>query len=198
MNLNMDMEQISALLEELLNHRDELERAGPAPPDTVSGGDGGPGLSGVLGFIRRAWLLLAAAAYLIIVAGYRFEPRLRAAAARDYRGRTRHRFLGLMRVLDSVGLRKSASETVYEYAARLELRRGVGAEVCTELYLKALFGENFTDEDYRRFLAEERDVMRSLKAQVPVWRRVLGFFAPFLRFGSGAPEYETPWGGGAR
>jgi transglutaminase-like putative cysteine protease len=198
MSLNMDMEQISALLEELLNHRDELERAGPAPPDTVSAGDGGPGLSGVLGFVRRTWLLLAAAAYLLIVAGYRFEPGLRAAAARDYRGRTRHRFLGLMRVLDSVGLRKSATETVYEYAARLELRRGVGAEVCAELYLKALFGEEFTDEDYRRFLAEERDLVRSLKTQVPRWRRMVGFLAPFLRFGSGAPEYETPAGGGAR
>ena len=197
MSLNMDMDRISALLEELMDHRDELTRAGPAPTDTSGDAPSGRGLAPVLRFLARNWALLLILAYLVTVAAYRNLPWIRARAARDYGNSVRLRFRALVRILESVGILKSARETVYEYAVRVELRHGIGAEVCAELYLKALFGEEFTGEDYRRYLGEETEAISAVRRRVPAWRRAVGFLAPYLRLRPAVREFEPPVGRGA-
>jgi transglutaminase-like putative cysteine protease len=196
---NLDMDQISALLEELIRHRDELRRAGPSSAGE-DGGDGAAGLSvaEVSRFVRRYWQVLLIAAYLAIVLAYRGVPRARARAARTHREGVQRRFSALLRELDALGLREKPHETVTEYAARLELRHGIGAALCAELYLKALFDAEFEEKDYRRFVEEERDIRAALRRTLPWWRHVVGFLAPYLHLAEPRTATEPSMSGGAR
>lgn len=194
MDPNLDMEQISALLEELMEHRNELSPAEPSAAD-AAGPDGGRGLSAaaVYRFIRRYWVALLAAAYLFAVTAYRLLPRLRATGARDFRGRVRLRFRALLRELDAVGLRSGPGETVAEYAGRLAAHHGLDARACASLYLRALFGEAFADSAYQRYIEEEARLRRGVRTGLPWWRHLLGFLAPYLHLGAPAaaePEAE--------
>ena len=192
---NLDMEQISALLEELMEHRNELNPAEPSAADSA-GSDGGGGLSAaaVYRFILRYWAALLAAAYLLAATAYRLLPRLRAAGARDFRGRVRLRFGALLRELDAVGLRSGPGETVAEYAGRLAAHHGLEAPGCASLYLRALFGEAFDERAYHRYIEAEVRLRRGLRARLPWWRHLLGFLAPYLHLGAPAaaePEAEV-------
>lgn len=192
---NLDMEQISALLEELINNRDELSRAAPAP-EQGDGGRGGlrSGLSTLYRVALRNWWVLLAVAYVAAIALYRYAPRLRAAGARDYRGRVRARFAGLLRALESTGFRASPHETVAEYAARLHRDYGIDARPCTDRYLAALFGAAFEEGDYEAYLDAERTARTRFAAAVPRGRRLLGFLAPYLHLRAPQlpPDGERP------
>ena len=185
---NLDMEQISALLEELINNRDELSRAAASPDQGEAGGGGGlrSGLSTLYRVALRNWWLLLAVAYAAAVTLYRYAPRLRAARARDYRGRVRARFAGLLRELESAGFRATPHETVAEYAARLHRQHGVETRQCTEGYLAALFDAGFGEADYEAYLGAERAARTDFRVAVPRGRRILGFVAPYLHLR--APE----------
>jgi hypothetical protein len=201
---NLDMEQISALLEELMEHRNELNPAEPSAADSAgSDGDGGLSAAAVYRFILRYWAALLAAAYLLAVTAYRLLPRLRAAGARDFRGRVRLRFGALLRELDAIGLRSGPGETVAEYAGRLAAHHGLEARACASLYLRALFGVEFAESAYHRYIEEEVRLRRGLRARLPWWRHLLGFLAPYAHLGAPAAveakaEVEPGVEGGAR
>ncbi|MFO8063290.1 MAG: transglutaminase-like domain-containing protein [Spirochaetota bacterium] len=180
MNPNMDMDEISQLLEELRDHRDELSRADSESPAQASEAGGEPALGGFLRFLARRWAVLLALAYLGAVTLYRYWPRMRAAVAGSARVRAQLRFRSLSRTLGSVGLSKAPSETISEYALRLERSHSIGAEGWVQLYLKALFGEEFSGDDYARFEAAEQSVLRAFRREVSIVRRVLGLLVPFL------------------
>ncbi len=195
---NLDMEQISALVEELMEHQNELTPSDAADDDSGDP-DGNAGLSAaaVYRFLLRHWVILLAAAYLISVAAYRMIPRIRAAGARDFRGRVRRRFGALLRELDAVGLRSRPGETVAEYAERLAHLHGIDARRCASLYLRALFGEAFEQSGYYQYIEEETAVRRSLRARLPWWRHLLGLLAPYLHL-SAPPAVEVRVEGGRR
>ena len=54
-----------------------------------------------------------------------------------------------------------------------------------------LFGEEFGGEDYARFEAAETEVRRTLRRQVSLPRRILGFLLPFLPSAEEAPVAAT-------
>ncbi|MFW5797360.1 MAG: transglutaminase domain-containing protein [Spirochaetota bacterium] len=181
-DVGMDMDEISALLEELLSRRNELGRAGREDRDNAEHGEeGGGGMAALYRFLRRSWPLVLLAFYLLIVTAYRLRPWLRATVARDYRGRVQGRFRAMLRALAAAGFRAGPGETPREYALRLSYRHGVSAVGLVDLYLKAMFGESFPEEEYRRYLGAESRTRRSLREVTPLWRRILGFLAPYLR-----------------
>jgi transglutaminase-like putative cysteine protease/tetratricopeptide (TPR) repeat protein len=189
---NLDMEQISALLEELMEHRNELRPSEPSEADSA-GQDGGGGLSAaaVYRFMLRYWAALLAGAYLLSVAAYRLVPRLRAAGARDFRGRVQMRFGALLRELDAVGLRARPGETIAEYAERVAARHGLELPSCASFYLQALFGDAFEERDYHRYLEEEAELRRGLRRRLPWWRHLLGFLAPYLHLRAPSPAVRV-------
>jgi transglutaminase-like putative cysteine protease len=195
---NLDMEQISALLEELIDHRDELRRAGPASGEDAGAGGGGVSAADVSRFLLRNWHLLLAALYLAAVSAYRFLPRMRGRAARTHRGAVTRRFGALLRELDALGLREKPHETVTEYAARLEYRHGLDLRLCAGLYLKALFGAEFDETDYERFRSEEHGLRAALRGGLPVWRQAVAFLAPYLHLAEPAPAARPTVEGGVR
>ena len=174
----VDREELVSLLEEILS-ADLLQRADMADADVPATGLPRAGPPPVLAWMVRFWFLTLPVLYAIAML---FQKRWRSivlAFVRQPRKRTLLRTRAMLSQLSSLGYRRNTDESMESFCARLD---AIDFAAAIEMYLKALFSPTFTRDDDLCSAHHCRKAERAIASTRSLFRRVLAFFAPAVRY----------------
>ncbi len=180
MDLALDEERLNALLQEILEHQDELQVLDELQPVSEEDRSGRNLLVGVVPFVLRFWWVLTAAAYAVAMLIYRYGRLVPLLWRRSPAGRARCHYRTALRHLAAIGYQLRADESPLQFAWRLE-GHDIAFEDATRWYLRMLFGRSdgdIDDEARRRDFQRLRD---SVRRTVSPAVRLRAAVVPFLR-----------------
>lgn len=183
---SMDMQEVSSLIEEILKNRYQLREEDEAVEEEIDGRT--PWLQRTAAGLRRLasrWYLVLPGIYLAICLLLRVIHILRVLTARGPAAKTKGLYRRAVFALRGMGRGRGGRETWSEYAGRLDAVYGTRLTALTDIYLKALFAENFDSADLQRAMESFRDARTSIRRSFSVFRRAAGFFNPFGFRGGG-------------
>ena len=180
-DFSMDEDRLSALLQEILEHQDELQIQEEQAPVTEETAPGRSLLEGLVPFVLRSWWVLLLAVYVVSLMFYRYGPLgvllLKPTPARQ--GRAYYRVA--VRRLSALGLPPEPRELPLEYAWRLADRQDISLEALTRWYLERLFRPADAPTDDGGYAEGRRQFEQSLRRRFSLGRRILAFLLPLLR-----------------
>jgi transglutaminase-like putative cysteine protease len=192
-DFSMDEDRLSALLQEILEHQDELQIQEEQAAVREETAPGRSLLDGLVPFVLRNWWGLLLFAYLLALLLYHYGPlaALLLDATPAKQGRAYYRLA--VRRLSSLGLPPESRELPLEYARRLADRQDISFEALTRWYLDRLFRPAEAPRDVGGYMEGREQLKRSLRNRFSLGRRLLGYLLPFLRLPPAKPE--RPSGG---
>jgi hypothetical protein len=196
LNFAMDEDRLAALLQEILQHQDDLQvqevREPVAPEET-------PGrnlLLGVVPFVMRYWWALLLLGYVASLLAYHYGPLAGLLGPLTPEREARAYYRLALRRLKSLGLPPETRESPLEYARRLEEEHSLAAEPLTRWYLERLFRSQdapMDPEDRRRV---RQAFSASLRRRFTRGRRLAALLLPLFRFKPRVSSADTPRGQG--
>jgi len=177
----MDEDRLTALLQEILRHQDDLQVQQAQEPVPQEEAPGRSLLSGVLPLVLRYWWALLCGGYLAFLLVYRYGPLagLLGSVTPGREGRAYYRLA--LRRLRALGLPPRRRESPLEYAWRLEEEHAITFEPLTRWYLERLFRSESSPvepEDRRRGIEL---FYASLRRRFSRPRRFAALLFPFFR-----------------
>jgi hypothetical protein len=174
-----DEPNLRKLLREILNNREHLKprRQEPRREESFFARIRNAlvnGLSAALGL----WYILIPAAYLAVVLIWKSYPYLRYVLGRRERRRIKHLFAWCITLAGGTGNTRASTESLLEYAERLERERGILLTDLTRVYLKAVFSKEFGETDARDTKHAYREFIRSRKTGMNMFLRLAALFSP--------------------
>ncbi len=188
----MDEDRLAALLQEILQHQDELQVQEAQEPVAREEAPGRNLLLGVVPFVMRFWWLLLLIAYLGSLLGYHYGPLAGLLGPVSPEREARAYYRVALRRLRALGLPPEPRESPLEYARRLEEEHSVAAEPLTRWYLERLFRSPEApvgSEDRRRV---RKAFYTSLRRRFSRERRPAALLLPVLRFKPKAFHADAP------
>ena len=177
--LGFDRSRLSSLIEEILNHQEQLVEEQPGDRTVLSRIRGtARELVHGLGVLARLWYVMLPLMYVLAVLALKSRHYLGYLAARLPRTRTRMLFRHSLVLPRSLGWSRRPDESLLEYARRLDAERGVVLEPWVEHYLEAVFSPVYGGTELRRALQLHRRFLASLRRRVPLWRRLVAVMGP--------------------
>lgn len=188
----MDEDRLAALLQEILQHQDELQVQEAQEPVAQEKAPGRNLLLGVVPFVIRYWWALLLFAYLGSLAGYRYGPLFGLLGSVSPAREARAYYRVALRRLRALGLPPEPRESPLEYAWRLEEEHSLAFEQFTRCYLERLFRAQDTPTDPEEGRQVREAFYASLRRRFSGRRRLVALVLPFLRFRPAASHSDTP------
>ena len=183
---NLDMDQLSSLLEEILTRRGELQEVqGAPPPPAESGVEQESALGTAVRVAVTYWYVTLALLYLGVVALVRGMGVARVALTRNPVARVVRSYRRSIWLLSCYGYSRDRGESVMEHAERLEADHALPLVGCATLYLKALYAPSFGTRDLVQFQEAHRALLMRVKSTTSAWQKIAVFLLPVAR---GKPE----------
>ena len=174
-----DFNRLSSLIEEILNHQEQLTEEIRVEPEFSSRLlKLGQNLFEGIGFLARYWYATLPCLYLLILLPLKTQLYLRFLLARSRRKKTKLLYSFSLILPFALGWGKASDESLLEYAQRLKEEHGVSLPAWTDHYLEAVFAYSYREPEYERGIRLYAEYIASCRAGVPVWIRFLAFFNP--------------------
>lgn len=188
----MDEDRLAALLQEILQHQDELQVQQAREPVAQEDAPGRSLLRGVIPFVMRYWWALLLIGYFGSLVVYHYGPLFGLLGSRTPGRRARGYYRVALRRLSALGLPPEPRESPLEYARRLDAHYSIAVEPLTRWYLERLFRSQASlvdPEDRRR---SRRCLDRSLRIRFSRGRRLMALLLPLLRLKPKPSSVDTP------
>jgi transglutaminase-like putative cysteine protease len=173
-----DKDTLARLIREILRNQDSLEeeQAEPTPPSVAS--VIGTGIARAFWLLARLWYAVLPLLFLLYLFSVKLLPSLPGLLLPDGRRAAKSAFrLSLVR-LYGIGAVRRSSESIKEYAGRMESEKGIELSPLAERYLKSVFGESFNEGDAAAMRGARALFLRSYRSRVKMPLRVLGALNP--------------------
>jgi len=178
-SFGFDINNFSRLIEEILNHQDELK---VEEADGLELGERVYGLGRQIGagiaFLARLWYITLPLLYLLFICTVKLYLLVFFAAASKERDKIKHLFRFSLIMPYGLGLIRSPEESNLEYAERMKREHGLQLTDWCACYLKAAFGREFSNSEFSNGLAAYRSFINSYRRRYALYLRVLGFLNP--------------------
>lgn len=170
---------LKKLIGEILNNRENMEPSEEVPPEQTSllRRLGDSFLRG-MGAVFSLWYVVLPLTYLLIVLLAKYRPYLLSLVVPGGAGKIKYLYAWCLNLTFGMGHRRTKSESLLEYAKRLQAERGVLLADFTRSYLKAVFSTGFGASDFREALQTYKTFTRSLRAKVNPFRRFVSLLNP--------------------
>jgi hypothetical protein len=174
-----DLERMTKLIAEILqNQTDQVEQAVPTPPVVGAASRFGAALGRAALLAARLWYVTLPALYALYLLLRKLLPSVPGLLSRSPRRRAKALYRLAMARVSGVGLGRRAAESPLEHAQRVEGTRGISMVPLVDCYLKAAFGDSFTDADTAALGAARGLFDASFRKTIAPPRRILGVLNP--------------------
>lgn len=132
-------------------------------------------------WLLKYWFIIIPSLYLFIIVLIKNFHLFIFYLTQNYRRKIKSLFLYSMGRLYSLGIVRKTDESLVEYAERIEygnLYHISYFKPCIDLYLKAVFGHEFTEDDYREAKQTFMNFSMVLTQNISWVKRFLGFLNP--------------------
>jgi transglutaminase-like putative cysteine protease len=173
-----DKDALARLIREILANQDSLaeEQAEPARPSAVSVIGGG--IARTFRFLARLWYAVLPILFLTYLFSAKLLPSIPGLLFADKRRAAKSVYrLALVR-LYGIGAVRQPSESIKEYARRIESEKGIELPRLAESYLKSVFGERFDERDLAAMRGARARFLQSYRLRVHPAMRFLGLLNP--------------------
>ncbi len=180
---SVNVEKLASLIEEILNNQDSLEAEQTTAQERPE--------SGMQAFVRsmrilvRFWYLIVPALYAAFLAIAKTKYRLLFSLSGSSRKKVKHLFRAALLSVYGYGLARKPDESLLEYCSRIERDERIRLNCLADRYLKAVFGNEFSDSDFSEAKEKYLQYKRSERERFPLVLRILAFMNPrgaFRRF----------------
>ena len=176
---SFDFENLASLIEEILDHQQQLTEE--IPEETGWKGQIfrlGQVFRDGIGLLARLWYIILPLLYLIILIPLKTRAYLRFLLGRRPRERVKSLYHFSLSLLGSIGWAKAPQESPMDYADRQLHEHNLIYRDWTASYLKAVFGDTFTEADFHESVRLYRLFIDSYRSSISLWLRIAVFFNP--------------------
>ncbi len=173
-----DKDTLSRLIREILENQDAMteESAEPVPPSAAS--VIAAGITKTLAFIARLWYAVLPLLFLLYLFSAKLLPSLPGLLLRGGRRHARSLFRMALVRLYGIGAVRKPSESVKEYALRMETDKGIRLGPLAESWLKSVFSGRFGPPDAAEARRAMAAFLGSYRSTVHPVIRFLGALNP--------------------
>lgn len=130
-------------------------------------------------YISHFWYVLLLLFYFLYILIYRFTYIALACVSRSSRLKTKYHYLYMRSKLSFE--RKRFTESVSEYAVKVERHLDISFLNLTELYQKSVFSPVYSVSDFEKFMKKREKTIGEYRHRIPWWKRIIFFLLPLYR-----------------
>ena len=174
-----DKDKLAKLIREILENQDDLKEVQPAQdglPATAS--RAAVGIARAVLLVARLWYVTLPTLFLLYLLSVKLLPSLAGLLSANARRRARSLYRLCLARLQGVGLARKAKESHFEYAKRIETEKTIALCGMTDVFLKAVFADSFSEEDMHAAREAHRIFLASYRSRVHLVVRILGTLNP--------------------
>jgi len=171
--------EITSLIQEILQNQDKLIIETDKESKLISEADQlSKSFWASLEFLISIWYIIIPTLYMLVLGAVRFFYLLLFIIIKDERIKIKYLYLFSLNLTFSLGLIRQFNQSLLEYAKEIEETKGLRLKLWTQNFLKAVFSNEFTADDYKKSLANYQLFIKTWKARIPLFLRILSLFNP--------------------
>ncbi len=171
-----DRDKLAKLIREILDNPLTEEMAVPEPPAPIASAAGE--IARAFRLLARLWYVTLPLLYLLYLLAVKLLPSLPGLLLPDARRKAASLYRLSVTLLKGVGISRLPSESLLEFARRVQAQWQIALPAFTEGYLKAVFGPRFDLQDLAGLHEGRREFLAGFRARVNPARRLLGLLNP--------------------